>query len=243
MLSIFKKEIAQFFSSLIGYIVIAFFLVVIGLFMWVFSDTSILEYNYATMEQLFVMAPMVFLFLIPAITMSSFAEERVSGTIEFLYTKPLRDSEIVIGKYLANLVLVIIAIIPTLVYYYSIQQLGAPPGNLDDGEVIGSYIGLISLAASFVAVGIFASSITRNQIVAFVLGAFLCFVIYWGFDYLGRMTAFTGTLDAMIQQIGISYHYDNISKGAIDSRDIIYFASVVTFFIYLTFTALTVRRQ
>jgi ABC-2 type transport system permease protein len=243
MLSIFKKEIAQFFSSLIGYIVIAFFLVVIGLFMWVFSDTSILEYNYATMEQLFVMAPMVFLFLIPAITMSSFAEERVSGTIEFLYTKPLRDSEIVIGKYLANLVLVIIAIIPTLVYYYSIQQLGAPPGNLDDGEVIGSYIGLISLAASFVAVGIFASSITRNQIVAFVLGAFLCFVIYWGFDYLGRMTAFTGTLDAIIQQIGISYHYDNISKGAIDSRDIIYFASVVTFFIYLTFTALTVRRQ
>lgn len=243
MLSIFKKEIAQFFSSLIGYMVIAFFLVIIGLFMWVFSDTSILEYNYATMEQLFVMAPMVFLFLIPAITMSSFAEEQVSGTIEFLYTKPLRDSEIVLGKYFANLVLVIFAILPTLVYYYSIQQLGAPPGNLDDGEVIGSYIGLISLAASFVAVGIFASSITRNQIVAFVLGAFLCFVIYWGFDYVGRMTVFTGTLDALLQQIGISYHYDNISKGAIDSRDIIYFVSVVIFFIYLTFTALTVRRQ
>lgn len=242
MLSIFKKEISQFFSSLIGYIVITFFLVIIGLFMWVFSDTSILEYNYATMEQLFVMAPMVFIFLIPAITMSSFAEERVSGTIEFLYTKPLTDREIVGGKFLAHLTLVLIALAPTLVYYYSIQQLGAPPGNLDNGEVIGSYIGLISLAAAFVAIGIFASSITQNQIVAFVLGAFLCFILYWGFDYLSRMTAFTGTLDDLLQKVGISYHYDNISKGAIDTRDLVYFTSVVVFFIYLTFTALTLRR-
>lgn len=242
MLSIFKKEIASFFSSLIGYMVITFFLVLMGLFIWVFADTSILEYNYATMQQLFLMAPLIFLFLIPAITMSSFAEEQSRGTIEFLATKPLRDRDIVLGKFLANFVLVCIAIAPTLLYYYSIQQLGSPPGNLDSGEVIGSYIGLLSLAAAFVAIGIFASSITANQIVAFVLAAFLCFVLHWSFDYISRMTVFVGTWDDLIQKIGMAYHYDNISKGAIDSRDILYFVSVVVFFIYLTFTSLTVRK-
>ena len=242
MYSIFKKEISSFFSSLIGYLVVSVFLVMIGLFMWVFGETSILEYNYATMEQLFAIAPIVFLFLIPAITMSSFAEEHARGTIEFLSTKPITSKDIIFGKYMANLTLVVIALLPTLIYYYSIYELGTPKGNLDNGEVIGSYIGLFFLAAAFVAIGMFASTITKNQIVAFVLAAFLSYFFHWAFDYLASMDLFVGTLDAWIQALGINYHYDNISKGAIDSRDIVYFISIVVFFIYATFTSLQLKR-
>lgn len=242
MYSIFKKEVSSFFSSLIGYLVIAVFLVMTGLFMWVFSETSILEYNYATMEQLFAIAPIVFLFLIPAITMSSFAEEKARGTIEFLATKPISTADIVIGKYLANFALVVIALLPTLIYYYSIYQLGVPKGNLDNGEVIGSYIGLLSLAAAFVAIGMFSSAVTNNQIVSFVLAAFLCYFFHWAFTYMAKMPVFAGNLDDVIQRFGISYHYDNISKGAVDSRDVIYFISIVLLFIYLTFSSLQLKR-
>lgn len=242
MLSIFFKEINAFFSSLIGYVVISVFLISIGLFMWVFSETSVLDYNFATLDQLFSIAPLVFLFLIPAVTMRSFAEEKARGTIEFLYTKPLTNFEIIGGKYLANITLVLFALLPTLIYYYSVYQLGSPVGNLDSGAILGSYIGLFFLAASFVAIGMFASTLTNNQIVAFILGAFLCFFFHWAFTYIARMPIFTTSLDLFIQKLGINYHYSSISKGLIDSRDIIYFISLVGVFLYATITIINNRK-
>ncbi|MEO1624977.1 MAG: ABC transporter permease, partial [Bacteroidota bacterium] len=192
MLSIFFKEVNTFFSSLIGYIVIGTFLVIMGLVMWVFPDYSILGYEYATMDQLFGIAPVIFVFLIPAITMRSFAEENQTGTIELLVTRPLSDWQIIGGKYLACLLLVIFAILPTLCYYYSVYQLGAPKGNLDSGAIMGSYIGLVLLGGVFVAIGIFASSLTNNQIVAFILATFLCFFFYYAFFYLSKLPIFVG---------------------------------------------------
>jgi ABC-2 type transport system permease protein len=242
MLSIFFKEINAFFSSLIGYVVISVFLVSIGLFMWVFSETSVLDYNFATLDQLFSIAPLVFLFLIPAVTMRSFAEEKAKGTIEFLYTKPLTNFQIIGGKYLANITLVLFSLLPTLIYYYSVYQLGSPVGNLDSGAIFGSYIGLFCLAASFVAIGMFASTLTNNQIVAFILGAFLCFFFHWAFTYIARMPIFTTSLDLWIQKLGINYHYSSISKGLIDSRDIIYFVSLVGVFLYATITIINNRK-
>lgn len=232
MYSIFRKEIHAFFSSLIGYIVIGVFLISIGLFMWVFSETSVLDYNFATMDQLFSIAPLVFLFLIPAITMRSFAEEQGNGTLEILYTKPLTTWQIVGGKYFANIVLVLFALLPTLIYYFSVYQLGAPKGNLDTGAIVGSYIGLIFLSGAFVAVGMFSSILTNNQIIAFILGAFLCFFFHWAFSYIAMMPFFTGTLDLFIQKLGINYHYSSISKGLVDTRDLLYFVSIIFVFIY-----------
>ncbi|MBC7883837.1 MAG: gliding motility-associated ABC transporter permease subunit GldF [Saprospiraceae bacterium] len=242
MISIFKKEIHAFFSSLIAYLVIGVFLVSVGLFMWVFADTSVLDYNFATMDQLFSIAPLVFLFLIPAITMRSFAEEKSNGTIEFLFTKPLTIYQIIIGKYLANFSLVIFALIPTLIYYYSVYQLGSPVGNLDSGAIIGSYIGLFFLSGAFVAIGMFASTLTGNQITAFILGAFLCFIFHWAFLYIARMPVFTAGLDLFIQKLGINYHYNSISKGLVDTRDIVYFISVILVFLYGTVTILDHRK-
>ncbi|GJM32235.1 MAG: gliding motility-associated ABC transporter permease subunit GldF [Saprospiraceae bacterium] len=242
MLSIFRKEINTFFSSLIGYIVIGVFLTIMGLVMFVFPDTSILEYKFATMEQLFEMAPQIFLFLIPAITMRTFAEENQSGTIELLATRPLFDLEIILGKYLAALALVVFALLPTLLYYYTVYQLGDPKGNLDSGAIIGSYIGLMFLAGTFVSIGIFASSITNNQIVAFILAAFLCFFFYWGFFYLSKLPVFFGKVDDVVQMIGIDYHYDSISRGIIDSRDLIYFITVTSLFIMMTVVSLERRK-
>jgi len=242
MISVFYKEINAFFSSLIAYIVISVFLISIGLFMWVFADTSVLDYNFATLDQLFSIAPLVFLFLIPAITMRSFAEEKARGTIEFLYSKPLTNLEIVLGKYIANFALVIFALIPTLIYYYSVYQLGSPVGNLDSGAIIGSYIGLFFLSGAFVAIGMFASTLTDNQIVAFILGAFLCFFFHWAFTYIARMPIFTTTFDLFIQKLGINYHYSNISKGLVDTRDLVYFVSVISIFLYATITVMENRK-
>jgi ABC-2 type transport system permease protein len=238
MYSIFKKEIHSFFSSLVGYMVIAVFLVTIGLFMWVFSETSVIDYHFATMDQLFSIAPLVFLFLIPAITMRSFAEEKSKGTIEFLYTKPLSDIDILMGKFFANFGLVVFALIPTLVYYFSIYQLGAPKGNLDTGSIIGSYIGLFFLGAAFVAISMFASSLTKNQITSFIFGAFLCFVFHWAFSFLAGLPMFQAGLDAFIQKLGINHHYSSISKGLVDTRDLIYFISIIAVFLYATYVSI-----
>jgi ABC-2 type transport system permease protein len=243
MYSIFKKEISAFMSSIIAYLVIAVFLTMTGLFMWVFPETSILNYNFATMEQLFSIAPLIFLFLIPAITMRSFAEERQRGTIEFLSTKPITTFEIVMGKYCANFTLVLLALLPTLIYYYSVYQLGSPKGNLDNGAIAGSYIGLFFLAAAFVAIGMLASSLTENQIVAFILGSFLCFIVHWAFGYFARLPIFFGGLDQIINGIGMNAHYTSISKGAIDTRDVIYFMSVTSVFIMASFTILENRKR
>ena len=238
MLQIFQKEINTFFSSLTAYIVIGTFLVIMGLMMWVFPSTSILEYNYATLDQLFSMAPMIFTFLIPAICMRSFAEENQTGTIELLTTRPLKDWEIVLGKYFAGVLLVAFALLPTVLYYYSVYQLGSPQGNLDSGAILGSYIGLLFLGGSFVAIGIFASSLTNNQIVAFILATFLCFFFYWGFFFLSELPIFVGRWDHIVQMLGIDSHYNSISRGVVDSRDVIYFFSVIIFFLFLTVTNL-----
>ncbi len=241
MLEILKKELNTFFSSLTAYIVIGVFLVVMGLFMWVFPDYSILEYCYATLEQLFSMAPWIFVFLIPAITMRSLAEEKQTGTIEFLITKPIQLFKIILGKYFASVLLITFALLPTILYYYTIYDLGSPRGNLDSGAVWGSYLGLFLLGAAYASIGLFASSLTNNQIIAFMLAAFLCFFCHWAFFYLSKLPMFLGSSDDFIQMLGIDYHYNSISRGVIDSRDIIYFLSFIGLFLGLTFISLEKR--
>ncbi len=242
MFSIFLKEVNGFFSSLIGYIAIGVFLIILGLVVFVFPDTSLLDYNFATLNQLFDIAPVIFMFLIPAITMRLFSEENQSGTIELLVTKPVRDLEIIMGKYLAALIVVLFAILPTILYYYTVHQLGIPKGNLDGGAILGSYIGLFLLAATFSAIGLFASSVSQNQIIAFVLATFLCFIFYYGFFYISKLSVFVGKLDDVIQMIGIDYHYTSISRGVLDTRDLIYFFSVIALFLMTTLLSLERRK-
>jgi ABC-2 type transport system permease protein len=241
MISIFKKEVNLFLSSLIGYIAIGVFLIATGLFFWVFPDYSVINYGFSSMDSFFGMAPYIFLFLIPAITMRSFAEETQTGTMELLATRPISDWEIILGKYLACVFLVLLAILPTFVYYYSVYQLGMPKGNLDVGATWGSYLGLFSLGAVFVAIGIFCSSITSNQIIAFILALFLCGFFYDAFASLAQLQVFYAKTDAIVESIGISYHYASISRGVIDSRDVIYFLSMITAF--LAFTKFAVEKR
>jgi len=217
------------------------FLILTGSFIWVFSSTSVFNYNYASLGQLFTIGPIAFMFLVPAITMQSFADENQQGTLEFLLTKPLSDLDIVLGKYLATCFLILMALIPTSVYYFSIYSLGSPPGNIDGGAVVGSYIGLFLLGAIFAALGLFISSLTSNQIVSFILSAFGCFAVFWLFDFMASLPFAYGRLDSFIQSLGVQYHYDNISKGRIDSRDLVYFLSLVVFFIWLTIISLQKR--
>lgn len=233
MISILKKEINSFLNSLIAYIVMGVFLTLNGLLMWVFPESSILEYGYADMGTLFTMGPYVFMFLIPAITMKSFAEEQKSGTLELLFTKPVSNGEIIGGKYLAGFLLVVFSLIPTGLYYASVHYLGNPPGNLDTPGIIGSYIGLLMLGAVFVSVGIFASAITGNQVVSFILAVFLCFILFSGFSSLAAIDVW-GTFSYIIEKVGILYHYGSLSKGLIDIRDITYFLSVIALMLLLT---------
>ncbi len=241
MWTMFRKEVSGFLSSLIGYIVIAVFLLINGLFIWIFPmEFNILQYGYATLDGLFVIAPFVFLFLIPAITMRLFADERRSGTMELLLTKPVSDLQIILSKYLAGVVLVVIAILPTLVYVIAVWQLGLEPGNLDKGGTLGSYLGLLFLSAAFVAAGIFASSLTDNQIVAFILAVFLCGFSYIGFESIHNLELF-GRFDLFIKALGINAHYISMSRGVIDTRDLVYFLSYIVFFLMLT--RLTLQRR
>ncbi len=235
MLALLRKEINIFLGSLIGYIVIAVFLLAIGLFMWVFqgSEFNILENGYANIDSLFVLAPWVFMFLVPAVTMRSFAEEKKSGTVELLLTQPISDLGIIFAKYLAGLMLVLFSLIPTLIYFITVYYLASPTGNVDIGGITGSYIGLFMLASGFVAIGVFASSLTDNQIVAFITAMFLCFFWHMGFDSLSGL-GWLGGLDNVLLQLGINAHYSSISRGVIDSRDVIYFLSLTGFFILLT---------
>lgn len=238
MIQVFAKEFNSFLNSLIAYMVIGVFLTGIGLLMWVFPDTSVLEYGFADMDTLFSMGPYVFIFLVPAITMKSFAEEKKLGTLELLLTKPLSDWDVVLGKFLAAFALVLLALAPTVIYYISIYKLGNPVGNIDSAGVWGSYIGLALLAMIFCAIGLLASSLTTNQIVSFILAAFLCFLIYTGFDSLATF----GNNALLIKQLGILYHYDSLSKGLIDSRDVIYFLSVTAFMLVITKTIIGSRQ-
>src|SRR6201996_5094315 len=240
VLSILKKEITSYLSSLVAYVTIGVFLLVLGLFLWVFPESSILAYGFAGLDSLFSTAPYLFMFLIPAITMRSLAEERREGTFELLLTRPLTDWQIVLGKYLACLLLVLFALVPTLVYYYSVYTLGATPGNIDTGGVIGSYIGLFLLGASFVGIGLFASSISKNQIIAFTIAVFLCFFFYSGFDSLSGLLS----LQSLgLQSFGITDHYQSVSRGVLDTRDLAYFIILTALFLWLTLFVLLKQRQ
>jgi len=234
MYTLLKKEISGFLNSVLGYVVISVFLLVNGLFLWVFPlESNVLDFGYANIDGLFLIAPFVFLFLIPAITMRFFAEEKKTGTIELLMTKPLTDLQVIMAKYFAAFSLVFISILPTLMYYISVYQLGFPKGNIDSGGMWGSYIGLILLGASFVAIGLFASSLTDNQIISFVLAVVLSGFIYMGFEFIYNLDLF-GNIDLLVKSLGISSHYTAISRGVIDTRDVIYFISVIVLFILLT---------
>lgn len=231
MFPILRKEFNSFFASPIAYLVIGVFLLVNGLFLWVFKDDlNILNAGFADLNSFFLLAPWIFLFLIPAITMKSFADELQSGTIETLKTKPITDWQIVIGKFSASLLLIIVALIPTLTYVYTILQLGNPIGNIDIGSTIGSYIGLLFLAATYTSIGLFTSTFSKNQIVAFILGVFITFFLFYGFDAIASMFSNSYT----VQLFGINEHFKSISRGVIDTRDIVYFISVTVFFLLLT---------
>lgn len=246
MYALFKKEISNFLSSLIGVMVIVVFLLITGLFLWVFqSDFNVLSDGssiaYANLDSLFILAPWVFLFLVPAVTMRSFAEENRTGTIEMLVTKPLSDWQIIWSKFLAGVVLVLLALIPTFIYYFSVYCLGLPPGNLDSGGIWGSYIGLFLLSASFVSIGVFCSSLTNNQILAFIISVFLCGFLLIGFEFIYSLSLF-GSVDLFIQQLGMNAHYSSLSRGVVDTRDVLYFLSVMALFLCATKLVLSSRK-
>ena len=242
MLAVYRKEINAFFASLIGYVVIGVFLIVTGLFLFVFPETSLLNYGYATLGPFFTLAPNVLLFLIPAICMRALAEERQTGAIELLVTRPLTDWQIVLGKFLACVTLVVIALLPTGLYYYSVYQLGEPVGNIDTGGTIGSYVGLLFLSMAFVAIGLFASALTTNQVVSFLLALALCFWCYFGFDYLASLPIFYGNGDRLLASLGMQEHFRSLGRGLIDTRDVMYFLSVTGVFLMLTVLSLARRK-
>ncbi|TDQ14662.1 ABC-2 type transport system permease protein [Algoriphagus boseongensis] len=236
MKSLFFKEINAFLGSLTGYLILILFLVALGLIVWVFPESSVLDYGFADLESLFSYTPYVFTFLIPAISMRTIAEERKNGTWELLKTSPLSLIQIILAKYFALLALVILAVLPTLLYAFSISQLGDPPGNLDWAGFFGSWIGLLMIGATFAAVGLFASSLTAQQVVAFVLGVFLCFVLYFGFTALSEML--TGELAYWVEELSLSYHYISLSRGVVDSRDIFFLLGMIGLFLGASFLTL-----
>ncbi len=203
--------------------------------MWIFpgADFNIIESGYSNIDPLFIVAPWVFLFLIPAVTMKMFAEEQKSGTIEILLTQPLTDLQIVLAKYFSAVLLVIIALVPTLVYYITVYMLANPAGNIDTAGIIGSYIGLVFLCSGFASIGVFASALSNNQIVSFILAVILSFFFYSGFEFLGSIIT-QPTISNLLAQLGISSHYGSMSRGVIDSRDVIYFISLTLFFVFFT---------
>ena len=232
MWSVCKKELRQFFSSLTGYIAIIVFLLVNGLALFVFDD-NIFDFGYATLDRFFQLAPWILLLLIPAITMRSFAEEFKTGTYEILQTRPISRWQIIGGKYFGSLVVVFIALVPTVIYIFSIQQLSSNEG-LDMGATTGSYIGLFFLAAVFTAISICCSSFTNNAVVAFIISLIGCASLYYGFSAISHLPSFTNGTDYYIEMIGIDFHYRSISRGLIDTRNIIYFLSVIFLFFTIT---------
>ena len=234
MFTLFKKEISSYFGSLTGYIVITVFLCTNSLFLWIFpGEYNVLDSGYSNLDTLFFIAPWIFLFLVPALTMRLFSEEKRSGTFEILYTKPISVMQIIISKYLAGVVLVLFSLIPTLIYFITVYYLGKPVGNIDIGATWGSFIGLFFLAAVYVAIGVFSSSLTENQIVSFLISMLLSFFIFIGFEAISSLNFFGNNGD-IIENFGINAHYKSISRGIIDSRDVMYFVFVSTVFIFST---------
>lgn len=233
MWMICKKEWQQFFSSLTGYIALAVFLLLNGLMLFVFPDTSILEFGYASLSGFFSLAPWVLLLMVPTITMRSFADEFKSGSFEILRTLPLTPAQLVMGKFFGAMLITFCAVIPTLIYAISVQQLSVT-GGIDLGATAGSYIGLLLLGAVFTAIGICTSSFTSNTVVAFITGAFVCFLLYNGFDDISKLSVFSGGLDYYLEMLGISFHYRSISRGVIRISDLIYFIGIIYFFLLIT---------
>lgn len=229
MKSLFLKELNAFFGSLLGYLVLALFLVAMGLIVWVFPESSVLEYGFADLEVLFTYAPYIFTFLIPALSMRAISEERKTGTWELLRTSPLSLTQLILVKYTALLCLVLVALLPTLLYLYSIIQLGDPIGNLDQAGFFGSWIGLIMIGAVFAAVGLFASALTSQQVIAFVIGVFLCFLLYFGFSALADMQL--GKISYWAEDLSLSFHYINLSRGVVDSADLFFLFGMIWLFL------------
>ncbi len=242
MFSLFKKEVLNFFSTFTGYLVMIVFMLVNSLFLWIFPGSfNIMDNGYATLEAFFEISPWVFLFLVSAVTMRMISEEKRMGTLELLITRPLTEMQIILAKYFAAVLLVLISIIPSLIFFYSVYHLGNPIGNIDTGGTWGSYIGLFFLSAIYAAVGIFSSSITDNQIIAFILSAVISLLLYIGFDLLATLPIFS-LHEVFISSLGINEHYKSISRGVLDSSDIIYFAGVAAIFLLLTRTVLQSRK-
>ncbi|MCF8416559.1 MAG: ABC transporter permease subunit [Crocinitomicaceae bacterium] len=238
MRALYFKEIKSFLSSIIGYIFILIYLIASGLFHWIISmNTNLLEGTEADLIPFFNLSPVIFLILIPAITMRSIAEERRTGTIELLFTRPISDFQILMAKYLAGVTLLVIALMPTFIYYLSMHYLGKPVGVIDDGATFTSYLGLVLLGSTFVAIGIFASSITSSQIVAFIVAMFLSWTLYDGFHLIGSFNLM-GKFDYVVQYMGMSMHYDAIKRGVIDTSDLVYFLSMISLFIFAALTVI-----
>jgi ABC-2 type transport system permease protein len=230
MFSIFRKEISGFFSSLTGYIVIVVYLLINSLFMWVFpGEWNIFDNGYAGLDTLFLLSPWVFLFLVPAVTMRMIAEEKRLGTIELIYSRPITERGIIWGKFLASVSLVLLALLPGLIYYFSVYMLGESPGNLDRGGILGAFIGLFFLASVYASAGIFASSLTDNQVIAFILSVLICFFLFMGFDSFAYLPGLK-KLDEFVIRLGINEHYKSMSRGVIDISDAIYFLAVASIF-------------
>ncbi len=233
MWSICKKELQQFFSNLTGYITIILFLLVNGIFLFVLNDSNIFDFGYASLDKFFELAPWILLFLVPAITMRTLADEFKGGTFEILQTRPLTKWQIVLGKFFSILIVLLFVIIPTIIYIITIKVLSAQ-GSIDSGGILGSYIGLFLLAAVFAAIGICCSGFTNNAVVAFLISAFACLVLYFGFSALSKLPFFTNGSDYYIEMMGIDFHYRSISRGVMDSRDMIYFVSIIFLFLLVT---------
>ena len=230
MIAILKKEFHSFFASPVGYLVIGLFLVLNALFLWVFdNDFNLFDYGFADLTPFFQLVPWIFIFLIPAVTMRSFSDELRLGTLELLLTRPIGKLQLVLGKFTGALLLIVLALIPTLVYVYAIDQLGNPQGNYDLGVVVGSYLGLLFLASAYTAIGVFVSTLSENQIVAFISAAFVCFLFFFGFNALSEVLTLS-----FLQELSLQSHFESISRGVIDSSDLIYFLSLTAFFIGLT---------
>ncbi|CAN5862764.1 gliding motility-associated ABC transporter permease subunit GldF [soil metagenome] len=233
MHSIIKKELHQFFSSLTGYITIALFLLVTAFIIFFLKDSNIFDYGYASLDQFFQIAPWIFIFLIPALVMRSYADEYRTGTFELLQTKPLTQWDIVAGKYFAVLAVILIALLPTILYVVTISVLSSQ-GGIDTGGILGSYLGLFFLSAVFAAICLFCSALTSNAVISYLAGAFMCVLLYFGFTAISQLPVFTGGADYYLEMAGIDFHYRSISRGVVDTRDIIYFISIIYLFLLLT---------
>ena len=233
MRALIRKELLLYFSNLSGFLITCLFLLITGLFLWVIPGSwNVFSSGYANINGLFELAPWLYLFLIPAVSMRLFSDEYRIGTIELLMTSPLSAWKIVLGKFIASCVVVLLSLLPTLIFVYSIYNMASPVGNIDTGAIIGSYIGLIFLATLYLSVSVFASSFTDNQIVAFLLSLIVCYVMYAGFDFIPLV--FSGDFASNMSQCGIASHYESLSRGVVEITDVVYFVSMTFLFLFFT---------